>query len=307
MKIDKNFTQVPNDLLEAIIKYDCSKTNKEIIFAVIRLTYGYHREYFPISLSLLAHLLQKDRANISRNLNRLIALNVIHVHNRNENNKAKIISVNSKFEEWYGYPVVFIDDEEKEANVETTTEEKQPVDNSTTPLLLNKQQPLLSDLPPTKETSNKYLNKQLQQKENVVDVVVPISKPNVKAKGVDEFLTLLSQSLGRKCGVIENNAVNDLLNEYGYDELKYSFNQAALSNNIKLNYIKGILRKRKEQHSAKNEIAKANQHKVHVAQAVENVECWNPQSDSVFQELVNKFGIKPDEDKSAVERLRDCV
>jgi len=41
LQVQNGFTVIANELLEAIIKYACSGGQKDIIFATIRLTYGF--------------------------------------------------------------------------------------------------------------------------------------------------------------------------------------------------------------------------------------------------------------------------
>lgn len=102
MKINNGFTKIPNFLLETILNYGCTGKQKELLFAVIRLTYGYHRDSAEIALSLLERMVNQDKATISKNINSLISKNVLIVEASASFNSPRIISINLNINAWEG-------------------------------------------------------------------------------------------------------------------------------------------------------------------------------------------------------------
>lgn len=49
MKKENTFTQVPNNLLEALCRVKLSANKKEIVLVILRYTYGYHKDSAQIS------------------------------------------------------------------------------------------------------------------------------------------------------------------------------------------------------------------------------------------------------------------
>ena len=79
--MDKNdgYTQVPNDLLEAVYTYGFTIRQLRIVLYIIRKTYGYHLQERDISISRMAVEMGVDRAHASRTVSDLEKLNVLSV------------------------------------------------------------------------------------------------------------------------------------------------------------------------------------------------------------------------------------
>lgn len=102
MKLKNGFTKIPNFLLETILSYKCSGRQKELLFAIVRLTYGYHRESAEIALSLLSKMINQDKATVSKNINILVSKKVLLIKSEASFNKPRVISINLSINEWAG-------------------------------------------------------------------------------------------------------------------------------------------------------------------------------------------------------------
>lgn len=78
-QLEDGYTRIANDLLDAIIKFDFSKRQQKIVFAVARKTYGFGKKNDDISASQLVEITGLSRANVSRTIAELKKRNVLTV------------------------------------------------------------------------------------------------------------------------------------------------------------------------------------------------------------------------------------
>jgi phage replication O-like protein O len=69
--LEDNFTQVPNDILDALARTDLSQNESKIVFLVIRKTFGWHKKTDWISLSQIEEGTGIAKPNICRSLRAL--------------------------------------------------------------------------------------------------------------------------------------------------------------------------------------------------------------------------------------------
>lgn len=95
----QGFTQINNDVLEALMKVKLNGTQSNILFAVIRYTMGFHREEHRLSITYLSKAVAKDKTQVNRELTGLIDRRIISVIGFTEDG-TRILSINTKHEEW---------------------------------------------------------------------------------------------------------------------------------------------------------------------------------------------------------------
>jgi phage replication O-like protein O len=100
---EDGFTRIANELLEAIILSRFSGRQINIIFAIIRCTYGFNKKQDAVSSWQLAKMTNIDRSHVSKTINELVKLNVIkrlpsgrHSHGRFVND----LAINKYYEQW---------------------------------------------------------------------------------------------------------------------------------------------------------------------------------------------------------------
>ena len=80
LQLESNFTQVPNEILEALARTSLSPNESKIIFLVIRKTYGWHKRTDWIALSQIAKGTGIAKSNVCRTLKSLVSRNIIIRH-----------------------------------------------------------------------------------------------------------------------------------------------------------------------------------------------------------------------------------
>lgn len=98
VQLENGYTRIANELLDVIVAYKTTAIEKDLILAIIRLTYGFNSKEAVISLSTLAEMTQYDRSNISRALTQLIGKNVIEV--TSVERLGKKVKLNKNYLEW---------------------------------------------------------------------------------------------------------------------------------------------------------------------------------------------------------------
>ena len=98
---ENGFTQISNELLEAIIKLRCSNLQKDLILATIRYTYGFNRKEHSLSIRFLARLVNRLPHKISEALNELIKRNIIQVlQEYKSDHTSRILRLNKDYDTW---------------------------------------------------------------------------------------------------------------------------------------------------------------------------------------------------------------
>lgn len=123
------FTKVPNNILEFVVSINITAREFRVIFSILRLTVGYHKECEEISLGKIAKLTEMDKSTVSLTLNSLINRKIITETSKPDYQKGRIISVNPNTEEWI-LKVSTVD------KISTPT-----VDKSSTPTVVKKTTP----------------------------------------------------------------------------------------------------------------------------------------------------------------------
>lgn len=96
-KREDTYTKVPNYLIEAIMNYGFNTTEHNIIWFIIRLTYGWNREKALISYGALSKKLGCDIRYIKRLIKRLKNNQVILIE---KVGKTNLIGLNKDYKFW---------------------------------------------------------------------------------------------------------------------------------------------------------------------------------------------------------------
>lgn len=78
--MNKNFTRIPNDILDGLCRLQLSGSEMRIILYIIRRTYGFNRDFAEIPLSEIASVIGMSVPNISRTLKKMADMNLIERH-----------------------------------------------------------------------------------------------------------------------------------------------------------------------------------------------------------------------------------
>ncbi|MGE5354473.1 MAG: replication protein, partial [Acidobacteriota bacterium] len=73
----QGFTDIPNELLEAVLRFRCPNGYKEVILALMRLTYGSGQREGAVSVLRLSRFINQDKSNTAKRLRELIRCKVV--------------------------------------------------------------------------------------------------------------------------------------------------------------------------------------------------------------------------------------
>lgn len=80
MNMNRNFTRIPNDVLEALCTLNVSGNEMRILLYIIRRTYGFNRDFAEIPLSEIASAVGMLASHVSRALKKLSSTGLIERH-----------------------------------------------------------------------------------------------------------------------------------------------------------------------------------------------------------------------------------
>lgn len=99
-RLCKGFTKVPNHLLNTVMKCQFSGVELKLILAILRYTSGFSRESAELSLNFLAGEIGSCTSVVSRQLKKLIGMNVIQICCINPRTKTRMFKINDDVESW---------------------------------------------------------------------------------------------------------------------------------------------------------------------------------------------------------------
>lgn len=99
-QVENGYTRIANGLLEAICRYRCSGAQKDVVLAVIRVTYGFHRKSREIGTAYLARLTGQNPRRLAADVSTLIKRNVLKVIKPHSPNHSRTLALNKNFDEW---------------------------------------------------------------------------------------------------------------------------------------------------------------------------------------------------------------
>ena len=93
-------TDIANELLEAIYSSNFNAPQLDIIYCLIRYTYGFHRKSHKLSINFISKATKRHKITISKELVKLINKNVINVEQKSTYSTSRILSLNKNYSIW---------------------------------------------------------------------------------------------------------------------------------------------------------------------------------------------------------------
>ncbi len=97
VKTKEGYTKIPNNILRAIYRSPFNGTEIRVIFFVIRMTNGWHKENKLLSYGYIAREASLDKRNVRRAINILIQSKVIVKSKDGRKNK---LALNQNYPTW---------------------------------------------------------------------------------------------------------------------------------------------------------------------------------------------------------------
>jgi len=103
-RLEKGYTRIANELLEAILKHPFSKRELNVVLSVIRKTYGYNgKKHDAVSSVQIASMTSIDQSHISKTINCLIEKNVLVKKGKGRlghGKHIKSVGINKRYKMW---------------------------------------------------------------------------------------------------------------------------------------------------------------------------------------------------------------
>ena len=93
-------TDIANELLEAIYSSNFNAPQLDIIYCLIRYTYGFHRKSHKLSINFISRATKRHKITISKELIKLIDKKVINVEQKSTYSTSRILSLNKNYSIW---------------------------------------------------------------------------------------------------------------------------------------------------------------------------------------------------------------
>lgn len=100
VQLENGYTKIAHELLEVIPFYKFNGTQFSILIVIIRLTYGFNRKDYGISLKSFIDKTGIKKSQIDRELDALILNKVVIVAKKAVKRNARKLGINKKYDEW---------------------------------------------------------------------------------------------------------------------------------------------------------------------------------------------------------------
>ncbi len=95
--LEDGYIKVANELYEAILQYPFTLRQLKVVMAIMRKTYGFNKKEDDMSASQIGSLCNIPRNHVTKELNELVAMNVIH---KDTGKFGSIVGLNKKYKAW---------------------------------------------------------------------------------------------------------------------------------------------------------------------------------------------------------------
>jgi len=221
-QVENGYTRIANELFEAVLQYNCPGRQRDIIFAVIRFTYGFRKIETELPIKKIANFLHRKKEHVSKDFNKLVKNNVIIIIQEAFFNKPRIVSLNKNYEEWIGRDANSAIVAETATGAETgTVAESAIVDETATDELQNEQPgggknetkvvAKTATIKESKETLKKSLKKEPPPRDYIDLVIKIFCEEYQDAKGI-EYVVINREKDRSAVGKLQRHYQQELKN-----------------------------------------------------------------------------------------------
>lgn len=100
VQLEKGFTRIANELLQALMMFKLSGSEWAIIIAIIRLTYGYRRKKAQLSMGMIAKMTGLNRMTVWRRVQKLLKHKVLGRQKTKGEKSIDILWINKDYATW---------------------------------------------------------------------------------------------------------------------------------------------------------------------------------------------------------------
>lgn len=99
--VHENYFRMPNEIVDAALRFGFSKRQLHVYFAVARKTYGYRKRWDDMTVQQIADLTKIPRQHVSGALSELVTLRAVLKRDGKHGYK---LAINTRFGEWGSVP-----------------------------------------------------------------------------------------------------------------------------------------------------------------------------------------------------------
>lgn len=99
-QLEDGYTRTANELMERLMKIKLNGTQHNIVYCIIRNTYGFQRKSHPMSLSFISTAIETHKDLIKRELDKLIESKIVRVFKEATFNDPREIGMNKNVSDW---------------------------------------------------------------------------------------------------------------------------------------------------------------------------------------------------------------
>lgn len=103
---ENGYTKIANEVLDHICQLKLNGTQYKVILVIWRYTYGFSRKEHELSESFIAKATKTHKIQLSKEINKLIDINIIHVMREASFTQSRILSFNKNYSEWINRQLV---------------------------------------------------------------------------------------------------------------------------------------------------------------------------------------------------------
>jgi phage replication O-like protein O len=107
---ENGYTRISNEILDALVKINIGGKKQQLLWLIIRKTYGFHKKQDRISLTQFSKHTEMEMRDVCRCLKQLETMKIII---KIKNNKGNVYSLNKDYDQWTEMTVVKNDNGQK--------------------------------------------------------------------------------------------------------------------------------------------------------------------------------------------------
>lgn len=97
---ENGYVPISNELIDQLSKVNLNGTQFKIILVVLRYTYGFNRKSWKLSTSFISEGTHCHVKQITRELKKLIDMNIISVNQNFKGTSSRILCLNKNYDQW---------------------------------------------------------------------------------------------------------------------------------------------------------------------------------------------------------------
>jgi phage replication O-like protein O len=130
-QLEDGYTRTANELLERLMKIKLNGTQHNIIYCIIRNTYGFQRKSHAMSLTFISVAIEAHKDLVKRELDKLIECKIVKVYKDGDYTHSREVGINKNVSDWVVHSKPIGRQSTKQSTVGESVDQQSP--NQSTP------------------------------------------------------------------------------------------------------------------------------------------------------------------------------